>query len=407
MMTVQYSGLAWFGIRFRCRRAASIPAGASQENRLLGCRIDGNRAQFGLRLISPPPPTDPVVPRAGHRVEHDMSNRQKPIEPYPIDRPRAATIRSRLMLEVASELAGFADWNPKQARIQFRSQGATEWSVSLFGSDAPSAVREVEAGTTDFAIINPATAAGPALRGLDPFASAVPLRAIATIPSYDQLGIVVARRTGIETFDELLGERAPLRVSLRGERPDHSVHMILDHVLDAVGTSLTDWGATGDTISYDEGLPHGWTRAGAMGRGEIDLLIDEGVYNWVDQAVAAGFRFLPVPEHALQRLEDMGYRRGLIERSRYRALEEDIATVDFSGFMIYTHARLDDEPIMSFCRALEIRRDRIPWQGGPALPLERMVSDAVDAPIPIPFHPAAERFWREQGFLSDSREPSP
>ena len=330
-----------------------------------------------------------------------MPNDQTPIEPYPIDRPRAATIRSRLMLEVASELAGTAGWKPKQARIQFRSQGAAEWAVSLFGSDAPSAIREVEAGTTDIAIINPATAAAPALRGVDPFVSTIPLRAIATIPSYDQLGLVVARQSGIETFDDLLGQRAQLRISLRGGRPDHSVHMVLDHVLAAVGTSLTELAAAGHTISYDQGLPHASTRAGAMTRGEVDMVIDEGVYNWVEQALAAGFRFLSVPEEALQRLEGFGYRRGLIERTRYPGLPKDIATVDFSGFMIYTHARADDELIASFCRALVARRERIAWQGGPSLPLERMVSDTVDAPIPIPFHPAAERFWRQHGFVPD------
>jgi len=67
--------------------------------------------------------------------------------------------------------------------------------------------------------------------------------------------------------------------------------------------------------------------------------------------------------------------------------------------MIYTHARVPDAVITAFCEALLRRRDRIPWQGGASLPVERMVIDARDAPIPIPFHPAAERFWRETGLL--------
>jgi hypothetical protein len=305
------------------------------------------------------------------------------------------------MLETASELAGDADWKPKQARIQFRSQGSNDWAVSLFGSDAPSAIGEVDEGITDFAIINPATAAGPALRGVNPFGSTVALRAIATIPSYDQLGVVVAARTGIETLDELLVGAAPLRISLRGDRPDHSVHMVLDHTLAALGTSLADLAAAGHTISYDPGLPHAATRSAAMADGGIDVLIDEGVYNWVEQALTADFRFISIPEKALRHLEGQGYRRGVIERTRYPGLPSDISTVDFSGFMIYTHVRVDDDLIESFCRALVARRDRIPWQGGATLPLERMVSDALDAPVPIPFHPAAERFWRDHGFLPD------
>jgi TRAP-type uncharacterized transport system substrate-binding protein len=55
--------------------------------------------------------------------------------------------------------------------------------------------------------------------------------------------------------------------------------------------------------------------------------------------------------------------------------------------------------VEAFCRAMLARRDRIPWQGGPTLPLERMVVDAEDAPIPIPLHAAAGRVWREAGLL--------
>jgi TRAP-type uncharacterized transport system substrate-binding protein len=31
--------------------------------------------------------------------------------------------------------------------------------------------------------------------------------------------------------------------------------------------------------------------------------------------------------------------------------------------------------------------------------LKHMVSGAADAPVPIPLHPAAERFWRQLGYL--------
>lgn len=342
------------------------------------------------------------MPKFTSHWECEMPNRQPPIEPYPVDRPRAATIRSRLMLEVASELAGTAEWTPKQARVQFRTQGATDFSVTLFGSDAPSAIGEVASGTTDFAIINPATAAAPALLGAEPFGSAIPLRAIATIPSYDQLGIIVAPQTGIQSLSDLQDDRAPITISLRGGRPDHSVHMVLDHLLASVGTSLAEFAAAGDTVNYDQGLPHASERAGAMARGEIDMLIDEGVYNWVDLALQEGFRFLSVPDDALRQLESLGYRRATIERSRYQGLPEDIPTIDFSGFMIYTHVRTDDALVEAFCRALLSRRDRIPWQGGAQLPIDRMVSDDTDAPIPIPFHPAAERVWRQAGLLPPS-----
>jgi hypothetical protein len=42
---------------------------------------------------------------------------------------------------------------------------------------------------------------------------------------------------------------------------------------------------------------------------------------------------------------------------------------------------------------------RIAWQGGPALPLERMCADTLDAPVPIAFHRAARETWQRHGLL--------
>lgn len=46
----------------------------------------------------------------------------------------------------------------------------------------------------------------------------------------------------------------------------------------------------------------------------------------------------------------------------------------------------------------------IPWQFGPLeqpdLPLARMVTDAPDTPVDVPFHPAAQAVWTKLGYLS-------
>jgi len=48
---------------------------------------------------------------------------------------------------------------------------------------------------------------------------------------------------------------------------------------------------------------------------------------------------------------------------------------------------------------LEARKDRILWQGQGPLPLEHMCRDTPEGPLDLPLHPAAERFWRAQGYL--------
>jgi hypothetical protein len=303
------------------------------------------------------------------------------------------------MLEVASELVGQPDFEPKQVRIQFRPQGADSWHHSMFGSDALDAANEVAEGSVDFAILNPAAIVSKAVRGVAPFSAPIPLRAVATVPSYDQLGLAVSRDLGVASVEELISLQTPLRVSLRGDRPDHSVHAIVDDVLAAIGLPLDAIVARGGKILYQEGIPHQEPRAGAIRRREVDVVIDEGIYNWVDLAIDSGFVFLSLPESALEELGEEGHRRAVISADDYELLTEDVVTIDFSGFLIYTHERMSDDLVTRFCQAMIERSDRIPWQGGQSLPLRHMVSDTVDAPIPIPFHPAAEAVWRSAGYL--------
>ena len=316
--------------------------------------------------------------------------------PFPDDRPRAPTVRSRLMLEVASELVGFTDWDQKQARIQLRVQGPNPWEVGLIASDGPTGVSEVMAGHADFAIINPAAAVHSAA-GRAGFRSP-DLAAIATVPSYDQLGLAIHSSFGIGSLADLAEKRPPLRLSLRGQR-DHSVHQVVDDVLATAGISLTDLEKWGGRALYQDGLPHRDPRKAAMAGGTIDAVFDEGIYNWVDLATDAGMRFIPIEGASLAALEEKGYQRSVLTVDRFPSLPDDVTTVDFSGFLIYTRADASEDLVRAFCAALERRSDRIPWQGGPTLPLARMVTDAVDAPLSLALHPAAAEHWRRSGFL--------
>ena len=86
------------------------------------------------------------------------------------------------------------------------------------------------------------------------------------------------------------------------------------------------------------------------------MVIDEAVRGWVNAATGAGMRVLPLEEPMLARLEGLGLRRALIPRTRYPNLQQDVPTLDFSGFAVYTHADAPDEVISSVCAALEARK---------------------------------------------------
>jgi len=308
------------------------------------------------------------------------------------------TIRSRLVLEIASEMVDQPGWPHRQAQVGLRPQGAEGWAVNMIASDGPAAIAQVASGSMQLAISNPAGFLALAVRGTGPFTTPIALRAITIIPSPDQLAFAVTARTGVKSLREIRERRLPLRISLRGQK-DHALHPVVDEVLRAAGFSLDDIHSWGGQVRYDDGLPQTDNRLGAVARGEVDMVVDEAVRGWINSAAASGLRALPLDEPMLAQLEAIGLRRAVIAKSRYPNLAEDVPTLDFSGFAVYTHAGVADEIVGAICAALEARKDKIIWQEPGPLPLERMCRDTPAGPLTIPLHPAAERFWRARGYL--------
>ena len=309
------------------------------------------------------------------------------------------TTRSRLMLEVASELVNKRDWPYLQARVSLREQGSSDWPVTLFASDSPAAIHEVASGKVQFAIINPSMILKLAALGSSPFKEPISLRSIAVLPSSDQMLFAVKQETGLESIDNIRERRFPLKVSLRGQ-PDHSLHVIVNHVLSAAGFSLEDIVSWGGEVRYDAGMAYGANRIGAVQRGEIHAIFDEGASTWGNMALELGMTFLTLDESLLRRLEAVGLRRGLIEKNNYPKLAHDVPTLDFSGWPIYTHKDTPDGLVADFCRALDASKARIPWAKDAPLPLEQMVRDTPEGHLEVPLHSAAERFWRKCGYIN-------
>jgi TRAP-type uncharacterized transport system substrate-binding protein len=308
------------------------------------------------------------------------------------------TTRSRLMLEVACELVNRRDWPYLQAKVSLREQGSDEWPVTLFGSDSPTTIWEVASGKVQFAIINPSMILKMAALGSPPFTEPIALSSIAVLPSSDQMVFAVTETTGLKSFADIRDGRFPLKVSLRGQS-DHSLHIITNHVLSAAGFALNDIVSWGGEIRYDSGMPYGANRIGAVQRGEIHAIFDEGANTWGNMALELGMTFLAVDEEILKRLELIGLRRGLIERRNFPKLATDVPTLDFSGWPIYTHKDTADQLVADFCRALESSKDRIPWAQDAALPLSQMVRDTPEGHLEVPLHSAAERFWHDHGYV--------
>jgi hypothetical protein len=113
--------------------------------------------------------------------------------------------------------------------------------------------------------------------------------------------------------------------------------------------------------------------------------------------------FLPLSPHHLEVLQAQGFRRALIEKSRYPSLPADVPAVDYSGWPLYCRTDTPDALIEQFCQAMVSRREDIVWDIGgvrqPPLPLDRMVKDSPVTPLDVPMHPRAAAVWRQHGYL--------
>lgn len=312
------------------------------------------------------------------------------------------TIRSRLFFEVASEMMGSRDWPYRESRVELRSQVGEPGTFHLYGANHPDSIQEMAEGKLDIAILNPSALLALAYRGTGPFEKPVQVATIAVLPHYDQLGFAVTEKSGIRSLDQIREQRLPLRLSVRGSA-DVSTSLLVNVILKAHGFSFEDIVSWGGQISYDQPMPNDASRIGRVKSGELDAIFEEGILVWGNLVSEAGMHFLPIDDEHLTHLEAQGFRRATIKTALYPTLPTDIQTVDFSGWPIFTHRGASDLLIKNFCEALEARKQRIPWDIGPLkqppLPLERMCLDSEETPLDVPFHPAAERFWRERGYL--------
>jgi TRAP-type uncharacterized transport system substrate-binding protein len=315
--------------------------------------------------------------------------------PHTEDWVQPVITRSRIALEVVSEMMNERSFLPKQAKVTLRKQGSHQpWEFTIFGSDAPPSIDEVVRGEVDLAIVNPALCLTMAYLGKGRWTEPQPVRLLTVIPSTDQFLFAVAKRTGITSLAEIKEKKPPLRVSMRSQ-PDHADYLIVEQVLAEYGFSLDDIVSWGGSI-HTHGFP---PRPDRVAAGEIDAIFDEAVNQWGTNAIKADMNLLEIDDAMMKRLEAKGFQRGVMTKAEYPVLERDVQSIDFSGWPVFVREDADPDFVRLFCESLEKRKDRIGWQGSGPLPTERMVIDSEDTPVRVPFHPAAEAYWRDRGYL--------
>lgn len=311
----------------------------------------------------------------------------------------ASTARAQALIEMAMGLSqsrtGDRPYRDVAVSVGTVQAGSYRPAIS-FVAGAPDIALAVGRGDVDVAAMNPSACLTMAYRGTGPFPEPLPVRAIATMPSWDRMAFAVSERTGLTSFADLRERKYPLRVSVRGNEA-HATRPLIDFVLNAAGISLKDILAWGGRMQYVS-APSDPERLEGMEDGSIDAIFDEGIKSWGPRGLRAGMRFLPLDEKTVQAVRDLGWPVGPLPPSRVPGLKAEFPNaVSFSGWPIFTHARLPDEAAYLMCKALDEARGEIAWDHDGPVDLADLAVSTDAAPREVPLHPGAERYYREHG----------
>ncbi len=252
----------------------------------------------------------------------------------------------------------------------------------------------------DFGFANPAGLARMALLGLGPYRKKLALRTIGVFPSWDRLVFAVRRDTGIRSLEEIKEKKCPLFVSTRSGGKFHTTLYVINEVLRAYGFSLADIEKWGGRV-LRAASPSDPARAQHIRSGQADAVFDEGIKSWGELALESGMRFLPIHEEVLRKMERLGFGGAPLTRSSFPSLDEEITTLDFSGWTFFCHQKLPLPLAYKMAMAIDLCHERIPVDHlhRTTMTMEEFCRGGEGGPLTIPLHPGAKKYYREQGYL--------
>lgn len=314
---------------------------------------------------------------------------------------RANLVRAQTLWELGIEIAAdpTTPYGGNRDVVVEVGSGSGEtfghWLRMATGS--PALAHAVVGGDLEMAFVNPSGCLTQAYRGTGLFSEPLPVRVVASYPSWDRFVFLLHERTGLTSLAQVKEQRYPLRLSIR-EDPTHSTRALVSQTFAAYGFTLEDLLSWGGTLQLN-GPPHDQRRMHAIEAGELDAILDEGIALWLDLALESGLRPVVLEDEVFSVLQAIGWRKVVLPASRFPHLAEDYACIDYSGWPLYTRAALPEETAYKVCAAFNARADRIPWDPDSYTGIDQIGRETEATPLDVPLHPGAERWYREHGHL--------
>ena len=317
----------------------------------------------------------------------------------------ARMMRTKMALEVAAELytqrmsamgnVATISIQPSSREEQFPGMMMGINGDLMGGMKAPI---EVGKGRVDVAFINPSAIVTMAYRGKGFYKEKLPLRALASFPSWDKMAFAVAKELKLKSLFEIAERKIPLRISTRPSGIYNTTYYTVTEILALYGLSFAKIKSWGGRVQ-ETPRPTSPERLDGIKTGKINAVFDEGLHNWLDEALDHGFEILPIEPRIVKQLSALGYQASVIPPAKFRQLKADVNTIDFSGWPLITHRGLSSDLAYAICQAIDLRQNVIPVDDEGPLDMKKLCRGTEAAPLGIPLHPGAKKYYEEKGYL--------
>jgi TRAP-type uncharacterized transport system substrate-binding protein len=283
---------------------------------------------------------------------------------------------------------------PRQSQLDV----AMGWRDSELGGTGPAIL--VDKKKYDFGFGNPVGLSRMAYLGVGFYKKKIPLRAIGVFPTWDRLIFAVRKQSGLQSIEDIKKRKYPLRISTRRKGKLQTTLYVIAEILKAYGLSLSEIIAWGGSV-IEAASPSSPDRMDGIRSGSVDAVFDEGVKSWGPLALKSAMRFLPIADPVLRKMERLGFPSAMLTTQHYAEVEQDIKTVDFSGWTFFCHADLPSEIAYGMAKAVDLCCERIPVDHFDKRPMTmaEFCRGGEAGQLTIPLHPGAKKYFREKGYL--------
>lgn len=297
-----------------------------------------------------------------------------------------------------ANVVGFTFFNNVELPRQSQLNVAMGWRDSELGGTGPAIL--VGKKKCDFGFGNPVGLSAMAYLGRGFYKKKIPLRAIGVFPTWDRLIFAVRKGIGIESLDDVKKQKYPLRISTRRRDKLQTTVYAIEEVLKVYGMRFRDIERWGGKVMQAPN-PSGPDRRDHIQSGKADAVFDEGVKSWGQTALDAGMRFLPIDDQAARHMQKIGFPSAMLTRQHYPKLDEDIQTVDFSGWTFFCHADLPSNIAYNMAKAVDLCHEQIPVDHFDKRPMtmREFCRGGEAGQLNIPLHQGARKYFLEQGYL--------